>query len=51
MADLSQTDDDGIFLEVVAFCCSDFYREHPQNSLDVCGVNGYLDQGLSCAGL
>lgn len=46
MADLSQTDDDGIFLEVVPFSRSNFYREHPQNRLDVRGVNGYLDQGL-----
>ena len=45
MANLSQPTDDGIFLEVIAFSRSNLYGEYPQNSLDVCRMNGYLDQG------
>jgi hypothetical protein len=50
-AHLSQPNDDGIFLKVVPFSGGDFYGEHSQHSLYVCGVDGYLDQGLSCANL
>ena len=51
MADLSQSYDDGTFLEVITLARSNFYGEHPQNRLNVRGVNGYLDQGLPCASL
>lgn len=51
MANLSQPNDDGILLEVIAFFRSNFYGEHSQNRLDICRVNGYLYLGLLCASL
>lgn len=45
VADLSQSNNDGILLEIVPFSRGNFNGEHPQNRLNIRRVNGYLALG------